>query len=69
MTSCVMLVGVCTGRQLLRSVGGFFGVTAESQRGNHGEMGWQEYAERNIEVRMGVRLGRGSSGEMLKEDV
>ena len=41
----------CTGRQLLRSVGGFFGLTQESQRGNEGAIGWQEYAERNIEVR------------------
>ena len=43
---CILIIG----RQLLRSVGGFFGLTAESQRGHDGEMGWQEYAERNIEV-------------------
>ena len=34
----------------MRSVGGFFGLTEASQRGGVGEIGWQEFAERNIEV-------------------
>lgn len=47
----MMLVGVaCVGRQLLLSVGGFFGLTEASQRGDGNEIGWQEFTERNIEV-------------------
>lgn len=38
------------GRQLLRTVGGFFGLTEASQRGDEGEIGWQQFTERNFEV-------------------
>ena len=46
--TCVGVVDV--GRQLLRSVGGFFGLTEASQRGDVGEIGWQQFTERNLEV-------------------
>lgn len=49
-------MGVSLGRQLLRSVGGFFGLTEASQRGGAGDIGWQEYAERNIEVECALLL-------------
>lgn len=54
---------VCTcmhidaGRQLLRSVGGFFGLTEVSQRGGGEEIGWQEFTERNFEVSLLGTMG------------
>lgn len=48
------MMGVASvGRQLLRSVGGFFGLTEASQRGNENVIGWQEFNERNLEVDVG----------------
>lgn len=47
----VRLVFCLVGRQLLRSVGNFFGVTETSQRGGDGHIGWEQFNERNYEVR------------------
>lgn len=48
--SIAIICVACAGRQLLRSVGGFFGLTEASQRGNNDVIGWQEFNERNLEV-------------------